>query len=148
MVKRGGFSLVEIVIAVALFGGSAVALLSTLTQGAAGAARASEAQLATLLAARVMDRMLGAGYTALAGASVREGNIELPALDGTGSAEQLVADGIEYRATYAIENPREDLVKLGITLTWKRAGSIGAQSPGTMKLMRYVANPAKAIDSL
>jgi type II secretory pathway pseudopilin PulG len=148
VVRRNGFSMVEIVLAVALFGGSAVALLSTLTQGAAGAARASEAQLATVLAARVMDRMLGAGYAGLNGASVREGNVELPALDGSGAAEQLVADGIEYRATYAIENPRDDLVKLAITLTWKRAGSIGAKEPGTMKLMRYVANPAKALDTL
>lgn len=148
MVRRGGFSLVEIALAVALFGGCAVALLSMMTQASAGAARASEAQLATVIGARVMDRLLAAGFASLAKAPVKEGPLELPALDGGGTVEKLVADGIEYRATYQLASPREDLVKVAVTLTWQRAGTIGAKDPGTLALMRYVANPAKALDAI
>lgn len=148
MVRRGGFSLVEIALAVALFGGCAVALLGMMTQGAAGAARASEAQLATLIGARVMDRLLAAGHAGLSAAAVKEGPLELPALDGSGSAEALVADGVEYRASYRLVSPREDLVKVAITLRWQRAGTLGAKDAGTLALMRYVANPARALDEI
>lgn len=145
MVRRG-VSLIEIVLAVAVASGCGVAMVGSLTTGAATAARAGEAQLATVVAARLMDRMVAAGYDGLIGFPSAEGPLELPAVDGTG-VEPLVADGVEFRARYQLSLVRDGLVRVVVELSWERSGTLGAGAPGRLSVMRYVADPARALDA-
>ena len=143
--SRSAFSLVEVVLAVALFGLCSVALITALTHGAAGAARASEVQLASGIAARLMDRMVAPGYAGLVAFPRASGPLELPTLDGAAGSEALDADGIAYHAAYQLSLVRDGLVRVVLELTWDRAGTIGAREPGRFTVMRYVADPTRAL---
>lgn len=147
MVRRAGFSLMEIVLAVALFGGCAVALLTSLTHGAAGAARSSETQMASIVAARVMDRMLSAGYAGLVALPAADGVFGLPDPDSDAGVERLTADGVEYQARYMLSMVRDGLMRVVLVLTWERAGTIGAAEPGQLVVLRYVADPTRSLDA-
>jgi len=71
--SKNGFSLVEILLAVALFSLIGVFLMSLISSGAQVGARASELRMATILASRVMDRLVASGYMGLKMAKKRHG---------------------------------------------------------------------------
>lgn len=142
---RRGISLVEVTLAVALFSLCGVAMLSMMTHGVSTAARASEAQLATELASRVMDRLLANGYERLTAQLGQSGELDLPGPDG--QPDPLTADGLDFTAGVRISARRPGLIALVVAVEWKRAGSIGAQENGTLSVLRYVADPARSLDA-
>lgn len=144
-IERRGLSLVEVALAVALFSICGVALISMMTHGAATAARASESQLASLLASRVMDRMLANGYERLAAQVGQSGQLSLPGEDG--QPEPLFADGLDFTAGFRITGRGAGLVALVVAVEWKRPGTIGARDNGTFSILRYVTDPARYLDA-
>jgi Tfp pilus assembly protein PilV len=59
---RSGISMVEVLLAVALLASAGLCLLTLVSSGSQTGARAAETQMATQIAARVMDRFAGLGY--------------------------------------------------------------------------------------
>lgn len=146
MVRRA-FSLVEVVLAVAIAGVLIVALLGLVRGGARTAAKAGEAQIAALVAGRVVDRLLTNDYRVLRGLVDRPEELELARLDLPPDAEppadpaerkRLVVDGVAFTARYGVEEDAPGLLKITVTVGWQHP----AGTPGSLTAARLVANPA------
>ena len=81
---RRGFSLIEIMLAVAILAGLGVGLMSMLSGNSQVGARATEMQMATIMGARVMDRMVALGYSRLKRREEKDptGTVDLSQLGG------------------------------------------------------------------
>ena len=145
--KRRGFSLVEVLVGTAILGAAGLAMLSMLSGGVEGTARAGEVQLASMMGARIVDRVVATGYATLATRVGRGSDLELakigePGDGAVGDAKLLVVDGIAFSGTYAIEKVDAGLLRVTVALTWQKHGAPGNRAPGSLTLMRYVADPA------
>lgn len=145
-----GFSLAEVLLAVALFAVVGVCVLTLLSGGARGTARASEMQVACVIGSRVMDRLIGAGYRGVRAQVNTDGVIDLAGLrqpdDPVPSPSSgIIVDGFTYFAAAQIEEVAPGLLKIRLTLLWQRYGSPAPREPGTLSVVRYVANSALGV---
>jgi hypothetical protein len=150
--RRHGLSLMEVLIGGALLLMAVVSLCMLLRGGYSGAAHATEMQLATIMGSQVVDGLLSDGFRGLAAVAGQEGELDLGtfAAAGDGVASQnrtLVADGFTYRARAKVEWVSDGLLRLRVVLSWERYGPGTQGNPGTMTLLRYVADPTMALDS-
>lgn len=136
--------------ALALLVVAGVVLMGLLSGGARGTQRASELQLATVMASRVVDRLVAEGYARLAGHAGSEGELDLAALEEPAEATAtttgpLLADGFTYRGSYAIEERAPGLLALRVTLSWSQADAPEGAEPVSMTLLRYVGDRNAAL---
>jgi prepilin-type N-terminal cleavage/methylation domain-containing protein len=141
------FTLLEVLIAVLLLSLCAVAMIGALNQGAAGAARASEAQLASVLAARLVDRIVAMGYGFLSERAGTSAQVPLPLPTGAPglAPEEPEADGLSYQAVFQVEERAPGLLRVSLLLAWRRPGTSSGQ--GSMTALRYVASPTLALEA-
>lgn len=132
--RRTAFSLTEVMVAVSLLALAGVAVLGAIVSSARGAADATEVQLATLLAAKVLDRSLAAGFERL---SARASGETSPVDTGN-----TVVDGSSYRATLKIDVVSRGLLRLSVGVTWMREGAPPTADPeGSLSAFRYLSDP-------
>jgi hypothetical protein len=154
--ERGAFSFAEVIVALALFALAGLGLMTAMNGGAQVGARASEMRMATILGARVVDRLVATGYDRLHRQIAKgrsEGDLKLYQLAGRGAARAarrgrkfgLIADGFEYTGRFKLEDTSPGLIKLRITLIWQRYGLKTPEAPGQMELLRYVVDPTLAM---
>jgi hypothetical protein len=157
---RGGISLVEILVALVILSVAGIVMLSALQTGARGAARAGEHQLVALLGARVVDRIVAGGFGGLAPAAGQTGDLDLSRWDTSASGASGAAatagtatvaamrvpggielDGITVGGRYQVELLADGLLRLSVTLTWRKPGESGPGSVAALRLTRLVADP-------
>jgi len=96
------------------------------------------------MAARLLDRVLSAGYRGLSTQAGRTGPLEVTAPDGSG-VESLDSDGVRYQAALRVDALKVGLLRVLVQLTWIRPGTIGAAGAGQLTVMRYVSDPTLAL---
>ena len=146
--SRIGFSLVEIAVAVAILAALGIALFDVLGSGARYTAHASEDQLATVAAGRLMDRLVTAGFATLAAQAGAERPTALvdPGAAATPATTSARADdGLVFTGLYSIDLAQEGLLKLAVTVHWERPGNAGGPAGGRATLVRYVADPGAGL---
>lgn len=149
--ERRAVSLLEVLLAVALFAVLGLAVHQLMSTAAEGAARGSELQLATVMGNRVIDRLISGGFANLLAIARRggegaAGDLDLSAIGEPGDEQaprpgELVADGFAYSAGFKLEEAGTGLVRLRVSLKWQRVGSPQAREPGSLALVRYVGDP-------
>jgi prepilin-type N-terminal cleavage/methylation domain-containing protein len=169
MSKRNGFSLAEVVIAVALVAMLGLALMTLVSSGAQVGARAGEMQMATMVGARVIDRMVAVGHAMLERKARRngpDGVLDLTSLDQqrpefrrrrdpnagdvleaeTRESRTLTIDGYEYSGRYMLVEAAPGLMRVSVMISWERYGLNGPRHPGTLEVVRYVADPLAGLN--
>ena len=147
---RRGMSLTEVVVAVAILAVAGLGLLTMLRTSTRGGARASEIELATVLASRVVDRVLVNGYRAIAQNAGRTAAVDLSGLGvpadqpGTRPGE-LVVDGFTYACTAAFDEAQPGLMRVRVALTWTAYGVNAPSAAGSLAVLRYAGDPARAV---
>ena len=146
MVTRArGFSLVEVLVAVAVTALMGMPFLELIGNGAESTARAGESEVAALIAARMMDRFAGAGFDALAPkrGPERDLNMRQTGEPTATTAARSVADvdGVLYSGRWRIEPVNDALLRVTVRILWRKSGRAGAAQPGMLEVMRYVADP-------
>jgi prepilin-type N-terminal cleavage/methylation domain-containing protein len=144
--ERRGFTLTEVVLAVALLAVIAFAVLTASSSGVRTAARAGEMQLATVLAQRFVDRVQTAGYPALAARAGQESAVDLSFLGEPGDSPSavpggLAIDGTTFTARFGVASVRPGLIKIQVGLSWQRPTG----PPGEIKVFRYIADPLRTL---
>ena len=135
---RGAFSLVEIMLATAVLAGLGAGLMGVLSSNSQVAARAGEAQMATLVGLKAMDRMLTQPVAQLsqkAAAGQADGELEAQSIDD-----------FSFSVKYHLEVASRGLVKISLTVTWQRPGN-AALAPGQVELWRFAMDPTTDMDS-
>lgn len=147
---RRGSTLVEALVAGAVFALVVVPVLAALRTGAAGSARGGEHQLAALVAGRLDAAVVRAGRAGLArmgaGGAVelaaldRGGPLALTAAPGSGAgAAALELDGVRFTAELALDEPLAGLMRARLAVAWVPAGTAGPAQ--RLELVRLVADP-------
>lgn len=144
--RRAAFGLVEVLVGLAVLGVLGGAILQLSSGGARSSARATELQLATVLAARCVDQLLSTGYARLAEQQDQEQPLDMRKLapDAAG-ATALMADGFSYQGRVTIEKVRPGLIRLVVTFDWRRDGPAPAVDAGSLTVLRYVADPLRTL---
>jgi prepilin-type N-terminal cleavage/methylation domain-containing protein len=143
-----GVTLVEVLVALAVFGLAGGALLSLTSTGVRGTQRAEEWHQATSLGSRLMDRLLADGYQALAPRAGQTGAFDLTALGESaseGTSTELRVDGATFSAAYGVARRAPGLLAVDVTVSWDGAGAAPAR-PGRLCLLRYVGDPVACMD--
>ena len=122
-----GFSLVEVLVGVALFAMLGAGTIGVVTSGAKTAARAGEGELAALAGMRAMDDLVAEGYDRLLARAGTDRALALPPLDA----------GLACAARCRCVPVDRGLVRLTLSLAWRRADS---DAPGSLTLTRCVAD--------
>jgi prepilin-type N-terminal cleavage/methylation domain-containing protein len=151
---RRAVTLVEVLIASAIIAVLGICLLNLMRGAERSTARAGELQLASIMACRIMDRLLGSGFESLdaEGYKGTSGDLNLASLgsqseaasptDGTTNAQMgLLEDGFAFNGKYSLEPIQPGMVKLSVTLTWRRYGLNVPQDGANMTIVRYVTDP-------
>lgn len=145
---RAGLSLLELVLAVALLALLTLSLLQLLSTGTRSAARGTEMQLATELAARLVDRLSADGFSGLLPVVGREVDVDLTGVladPRTGSGQHsVVVDNLEYTARCRVAELRPGLLSLRVRVSWQRVDP-GRSAPGALEVVRYLADPEVAL---
>jgi type II secretory pathway pseudopilin PulG len=135
MRRTRGMTLVELGLALLVLSIVGGALIQALMTGAQSASRAGESQLVAVAGARAIDRMVAAGYAALQANAGTAGEMALaPGIDPDSGA------ALPVKVRFKIEQVDPQLVRVGVTLTWKPAGSAASASELAMHLFRYVGD--------
>ena len=147
---RSGHSLTEVLLASALFAVVGLALASLFRTGAQSAARAGEMQMATVLAAKAVDEVLGIAYSVLAKSAGQKISLKVSDLgehtdEAPPDADALVVDGMIYRASLEVHELRPGLLRLDIGIHWNRSGPEGLPRPMTFAVVRIVADPLRGL---
>lgn len=141
-----GTTLTEILVGLAILSVLGLAVIGLLRGSARGTARVGENQLATNLAARVMDQFLFCGYRMLSQEAGKTAEIDFVKLGVTSEAtspspREVLIDGFTIAGHYSVDLPDRGLARVLVTVTWRRAGQTAATRSGTFSLVRYVADP-------
>ena len=167
-VRRSGFSLVEILIAAVVLAGLGGVLMGLISSNSQVSARAGELQMASLVGARVMDRLLALEYGGLKARLKAKGADEVldlstlppgdssPGDDGrtdpaalTGpaavAANALLIDGFTFTARSHLVEPKPGLLAVQLTIAWQRFGTSTPKDPGQLSLTRLLSDPMSAM---
>lgn len=146
VVKRAGFSLMEVLVAVLVLAVAGLTGLGVVNNAAQSGSDGSAAELASVLGAQVMDRMLGGGYRLLA-AKLKDqasGELDLSGIDGIPQPEGKVQDDrLVLSGTYQLALAAPGLLRVEIALAWVRGGR---DEPGKLTLVRYLGDPLCGAD--
>ena len=133
--RSRGMTLVELGLALLVLSIVGGALIQALMTGAQSASRAGESQLVALAGSRAIDRMVSAGYAALQANAGTTGEMDLaPGVDpDTGAA-------LPVKVRFTVQQVDPQLLRVGVTLTWRPAGSAASTNELAMHLFRYVGD--------
>ena len=131
-VVRRGCSLIEVMVAVGIFGMISLVTVSLFSRGRATGARAEEHQVAGMTAARIMQSLVAPGYARLSSFVGEETTLD-PAVVGIPAP---------LAATYRITRIDEFLLEITVTVS---VSQTGCRSIKRLALRRLVADPLAGV---
>lgn len=145
--NRRGLSMMEILVALLVLSVAGLTAFSLVNDASRSGADSSAFELASVLGAQVMDRMLGGGHRPLAAklkAGQVQGELDLTGIDGIPTPERPAQDDrLVLTGTYRLAEPAPGLVRVEVLLSWPRGGQ---HEPGKLSLVRFLADPLRGAD--
>lgn len=146
MNDRRGFTVIEVLVAIALFSLATLFVMPVFRTGLRGTARASEFQLAACVAATSVDRVIFLGHARLAELAVRgpaDLDLEIASLTPAAAEDARVADidGITFRGRVRIELVEPGLLRLLFRVEWNRGGCARWKAEDSLAIVRYTSDP-------
>ena len=142
--RRTGLLMVEALMALAVLGAVSVVVLDLVSRASAGGVDAGDTRLAVAETARVVDRLLAAGPTRIAGLEGQDRPVDptfsLGALPLTsGGAAAWVVDGLRLSGRCHVERLEAPLIRVRVTVDWLRERRGTAAHQGTLTVVRYIS---------
>ena len=139
--RRSGFTLVEVLISVAIFGAAATILFGLMPTALKTGKMVGNHQQAASLVQHKIDQLRGVGWGRLNYTEMRSAGI-VDATPGASPYSFVLVDGIEELyveavATISIEDFSPQVKKVTVTLTW--TGSARRQGNGTLTASALIA---------
>lgn len=135
----GGFTLVEVLVSLAVLGLILGGLMTMLRTGARVSNGAGELQMASAIGARILDRVVASGYSSLMGLDGRRVPLNLAGLYGTEEKEGVTVDGATYFCDLQVDQTDPGLLELRLVLRWGQLEN--RQKVGELSLTRYLVDP-------
>jgi type II secretory pathway component PulJ len=138
--RSSGLVLTEILVASAILALLSAGIFALVRNGASLATRATEDQMASLIAARVMDRIQAYDCRTLARRAKTEAPIDLSEFaiatrPDAAKGRGLVIGNSRYDGRFRVDFASPRLLRLLITISWR---GLKASTPAQIRVMRYV----------
>lgn len=144
---RRAFTLLEVGFTFSLMATLGLAMISLFQGGSRQSARAGEAQLASVIGRRTMDRLVAIPFAELERFAGQEEDLDLAHfLEGVESADPagvLEVDRLSFDGTVRVEAVEQGLIRVIFVLSWNRPGAKESASTGTLVLRRFLADAGR-----